>query len=83
MLNITLTFRATKLLHYFVNHRNQLLKREQLLENVWEEEGILIGRSLDVFVSRLRKILKADDSLTIKTVHGVGYRLEVLPIANP
>lgn len=75
---ITLTFRETKLLHYFVNHNGQLLKREQLLENVWEEEGVIVGRSLDVFVSRLRKILKGDDSLVIKTVHGVGYRLEVL-----
>ena len=73
---ITLTFRETKLLHYFVNHSGQLLKREELLENVWEEEGVIVGRSLDVFVSRLRKILKGDDSLVIKTVHGVGYRLE-------
>lgn len=74
---ISLTFRETKLFHYFVQHAGQLLTREQLLENVWEEEGIIVGRSLDVFVSRLRKILKADASLMIKTVHGVGYRLEV------
>jgi len=74
---ISLTFRETKLLHYFVKHAGQLLKREQLLEKVWEEEGVIVGRSLDVFVSRLRKILKADDALMIKTVHGVGYRLEV------
>lgn len=72
-----LTFRETKLLQYFANHANQLLKREDLLENVWGDEGVLVGRSLDVFVSRLRKLLKADSSLQIKTVHGVGYRLEV------
>ena len=74
---VTLTFRETKLLHYFVSHVGQLLKREQLLEKVWADEGVIVGRSLDVFVSRLRKILKADASLVIKTVHGVGYRLEM------
>ncbi len=79
---VSLTFRETKLLHYFVNHANQLLKREQLLEKVWEEEGVIVGRSLDVFVSRLRKILKADESLVIKTVHGVGYRLETKPVSD-
>lgn len=73
----TLTFRETKLLHYFVSNVGQLLNREQLLEKVWADEGVIVGRSLDVFVSRLRKILKADASLGIKTVHGVGYRLEV------
>ncbi len=75
---VTLTFRETKLLHYFVSHVGQLLDREQLLEKVWADEGVIVGRSLDVFVSRLRKILKADGSLIIKTVHGVGYRLEVI-----
>ena len=72
-----LTFRETKLLQYFVINTNQLLKREDLLENVWGNEGVIVGRSLDVFVSRLRKALKADTSLQIKTVHGVGYRMEV------
>jgi len=75
---ISLTFREMKLLHYFVQNAGQLLTRAQLLEKVWAEEGVIVGRSLDVFVSRLRKILKADDALLIKTVHGVGYRLEVL-----
>lgn len=72
-----LTFRETKLLQYFGEHPNQLLNRETLLAKVWEDEGVIVGRSLDVFVSRLRKILKMDPSLTIKTVHGIGYRLEV------
>lgn len=72
-----LTYRETKLLQYFGEHPNQLLNRETLLEKVWEDEGVIVGRSLDVFVSRLRKILKPDNSLTIKTVHGIGYRLEI------
>ncbi len=72
-----LTYREAKLLHLFINHPNQLLEREFILKAVWEDEGIIVGRSLDVFVSRLRKLLKADATVQIATVHGVGYRLEV------
>ncbi len=72
-----LTFRESKLLHYFAEHANQVQSRQSLIENVWEDEGVMVGRSLDVFISRLRKILKADESVQIKTIHGVGYRLEV------
>ena len=72
-----LTFRENKLLHYFAGHPNQILEREKILSEVWGDEGIIVGRSLDVFVSRLRKILKEDGLVKIKNVHGVGYRLEV------
>lgn len=72
-----LTYRETKLLRYLCDHRNQLLEREQILKAVWEDEGILVGRSLDVFVSRLRKKLNGDGSVRISSVHGVGYKLEV------
>ncbi len=71
-----LTFRESKLLNYFATHANEVLNRDTILAAVWEDEGIVVGRSLDVFISRLRKILKADDSVAIKTVHGVGYRME-------
>jgi hypothetical protein len=73
----SLTYREAKLLHLFIAHPNQLLEREFLLKSVWEDEGIIVGRSLDVFVSRLRKLLKVDEAVQIATVHGVGYRLEV------
>ncbi|MFD2571026.1 helix-turn-helix domain-containing protein [Spirosoma soli] len=76
----TLTYRETKLLRLFVSHPNQLLERDFILKSVWEDEGITVGRSPDVFVSRLRKILQNDSTLRIATVHGVGYRLEVEPI---
>ena len=72
-----LTYREAKLLHLFVNNQNQLLEREFILKSVWEDEGIIVGRSIDVFVSRLRKLLQEDTSLKIVAVHGVGYRLEV------
>ncbi|NUN99496.1 MAG: response regulator transcription factor [Saprospiraceae bacterium] len=72
-----LTYREAKLLQLFLSHSNLLLEREFILKSVWEDEGIIVGRSLDVFVSRLRKLLKADNAVQIATVHGVGYRLEV------
>lgn len=73
----SLTFRENKLLHFLVRHTNQVVTRETLAAEVWEDEGVIVGRSLDVFISRLRKILKADETVMIKNIHGVGYRLEV------
>jgi Transcriptional regulatory protein, C terminal len=72
-----LTYREAKLLRLFVNHPNQLLEREAIMKAIWEDEGITVGRSLDVFVSRLRKLIQADPSVQIVTVHGVGYKLQI------
>lgn len=71
-----LTFRETKLLRLFAANLHRLLERDFILREVWADEGVLVGRSLDVFVSRLRKKLAPDPSLAIVAVHGVGYRLE-------
>jgi hypothetical protein len=70
-----LTYREAKLLRLFVNNQNQLLERDFILKSVWEDEGITVGRSLDVFVSRLRKMLLSDSTVQIVTLHGVGYKL--------
>lgn len=72
-----LTYRETKLLLLFCTHANQLLERDRILKLVWEDEGVLVGRSVDVFVSRLRKLLKEDPTVKFVNVHGVGYRMEV------
>ncbi len=77
-----LTYRETKLLHLFVSHRQQLLERDTILQEVWNDEGIIVGRSVDVFVSRLRKMLRDDPAVRIATVHGIGYRLEVADAAS-
>ncbi len=77
-----LTFRENKLLHLLVNHANQVVKRETILAEVWEDEGVMVGRSVDVFISRLRKYFSDDDSIEIKNVHGVGYRLNVFHLHN-
>ncbi len=71
-----LTFRESKLLQLFCNHQNELIDRDDILKAVWEDEGVLVGRSVDVFVSRLRKVLKNDASLKITNVHSRGYRFE-------
>lgn len=71
-----LTYREAKLLQLFAARPNQVLERDFILKSVWEDEGIIVGRSVDVFVSRLRKLLRDDPSLRLVAVHGVGYRLE-------
>lgn len=71
-----LTFRETKLLKLLATSPNQLLERDLILQEVWADEGILVGRSLDVFVSRLRKKLSIDTTVSIVSIHGIGYRLE-------
>jgi DNA-binding response OmpR family regulator len=72
-----LTFRESKLLLLFANNPNKVLTRNDILAAVWEDEGVVVGRSPDVFISRLRKLLRHDPAVQLKNVHGVGYRLEL------
>lgn len=72
-----LTYREAKLLNLLLAHQNQVLERDFILKSVWEDEGIVVGRSLDVFISRLRKMLVNDAGIKLAAVHGIGYRLEV------
>ncbi|GAB4018044.1 winged helix-turn-helix domain-containing protein [Spirosoma koreense] len=72
-----LTYREAKLLQFFISHPNQILERDFILKSVWEDEGIVVGRSVDVFISRLRKLLQHDPTVRIIAVHGVGYRMEL------
>lgn len=73
---ILLTGKESKLLQIFAAAPNEIIDRQKL-QSVWEEEGVIVGRSLDVFVSRLRKRLEGDPSVKIVSIHGKGYRLEV------
>ena len=72
-----LTSRETQLLKLFASRPNQVVERSEILQTVWGDDNIFNGRSLDVFVSKLRKYLASDPSLEIKSVHGKGYRLVV------
>jgi hypothetical protein len=73
---ITLTGKETKLLTIFTRHLNELISRDQLQKEGWEEEGVITGRSLDMYVSKLRRHLQHDVSLKLVNVHGRGYKLE-------
>lgn len=72
-----LTGKEAELLHLLFAHLNHTLSREVILEEVWGNDAYYNGRTLDVFVSRLRKKLKADPSVKIINTKGVGYRLVV------
>jgi len=74
---IELSDKETKLLEIFATQQNQLIERDRLLKEVWEDDGVFTARSLDVFVSKLRKKLKGDPRIQIINVYGKGYRLEV------
>lgn len=70
-----LTQRETDLLKLLIEHKNQVLQRGIILEKLWGENDYFLGRSLDVFISRLRKYLKSDAVIRIENIHGVGFRL--------
>ena len=72
-----LTFRETRMLQLFCQHKNKLLERDFIMKLVWGDEVIIVGRSIDVFVSRLRKLLKDNPSVKISNVHSVGYRFDL------
>lgn len=72
-----LTFRESKLLYFLASNANEVVTRDTLTAEVWGDEGVIVGRSLDVFISRLRKLLKGDETVAIKNIHSVGYRLEI------
>ncbi|MCB0568622.1 MAG: response regulator transcription factor [Phaeodactylibacter sp.] len=74
--NYQLTQKEADLLKLFADNRSQVLKRSEILEKLWGEDDYFLGRSLDVFISRLRKYLRSDDKLKIETLHGVGFRLK-------
>jgi DNA-binding response OmpR family regulator len=74
---IQLTSIETRLLRLLGTRLNQLIARETIQKAIWEDDGYYVGRSMDVFISRLRKLLKPDNSVRIITVHGSGYKLEV------
>lgn len=71
----SLTKKEGSILKLLCMHRNELLKREQLLKAVWGKDDYFSGRSMDVFISKLRKYLKGDPDVEIANLHGVGFKL--------
>lgn len=74
---MNLTAKESHLLHALCNHKNMLVTKESLLLSVWGDDSFFNSRSLDVFISRLRKYLKEEENLSILNIRGVGYKLVV------
>ena len=72
----TLTQREADVLLFLLQHKNTILKRETILEAIWGSDDYFMGRSLDVFISRLRKIMAEDASIKIENIHGIGFRFQ-------
>jgi len=73
-----LTLKEAQLLRYFIMNKNKILTREDILTEIWGEDDYFLGRSMDVFISRLRKYLSEDSGIDIRTVRGTGFILEEL-----
>ena len=74
---ITLTQKESDLLRFFAQHENKVLKRDEVLLNVWGKDDYFLGRSMDVFITKLRKHFKSDPNIVLETIHGVGFRLVI------
>ncbi len=62
------------LLRFLCQYPNRILKRDEILIAVWGKDDYFLGRSMDVFMSKIRKYLKADPNVVLETIHGIGYR---------
>ena len=69
-----LTQKEADLLKFLCEHPNRILRREEVLLNVWGKDDYFLGRSMDVFITKLRKHFKADPEVILETIHGVGFR---------
>jgi DNA-binding response OmpR family regulator len=65
------------LIQFLYHHKNQVLKREEILKAVWSTDDFFSGRSMDVFISRLRKYFKEDSSISIESIRGIGLEFKV------
>ncbi|MCO6161967.1 response regulator transcription factor [Flavobacterium sp. NRK F7] len=74
---ITLTEREASLLKLFLENRNTVLKRETILTSLWGNDDYFSGRSLDVFISRIRKILKEEPNVRIENIPRIGFKLVI------
>ena len=76
---IQLTEKEADLLNFFIQNNQRLIPRKDILESIWGENDYFFGRSLDVFMTRLRKYFQDDQSIKFESVRGVGFRIN-LPI---
>lgn len=72
-----LTTKENQLLHLLVKNQNEILDRQATLRAIWGDDNYFNGRSMDVYIAKLRKLLKEDESIEILNVHGKGFKLIV------
>jgi two-component system, OmpR family, response regulator VicR len=72
-----LTQKEADLLKMLLDHKNNVVKRSVILEKLWGEDDYFLGRSMDVFISRLRKYLSGDPKIKLDNIHGVGFKLVI------
>jgi DNA-binding response OmpR family regulator len=77
-----ITEKESDILKYLSDHRNKIIKREEMLKDLWGQNDYFFGRSLDVFITKMRKYLKEDPALSIENVFGVGFIFNV-PLTQP
>jgi hypothetical protein len=74
---IDLTKTETRVLRIFALSPNEAIERSRLQKEIWEDEGVIVGRSLDMFISKLRKKLEFDPNIRIVVIRGKGYKLQI------
>jgi len=72
-----MTLKEAELLKYLLKNSNRVMKREQLLKELWGEDDYFLGRSMDVFITRLRKYLQPEKTVSIDNIRGVGFILRI------
>jgi DNA-binding response OmpR family regulator len=74
---IELTGTETRVLSIFALSPNETIERSRIQKEIWEDEGVIVGRSLDMFISKLRKKLEFDPTVKIVVIRGKGYKMEI------
>lgn len=80
--SLDLTKTETRVLRIFALSPNEMIERSRLQKEIWEDEGVIVGRSLDMFISKLRKKLEPDPTIKIAAIRGKGYKLEISSLEN-
>jgi hypothetical protein len=75
--SIDLTKTEARVLRIFALNPNETIERSRLQKEIWEDEGVIVGRSLDMFISKLRKKLEIDPTIQIVVIRGKGYKLGI------
>jgi DNA-binding response OmpR family regulator len=73
-----LTEKESALIHFFYTYKNQMVKREQILKTIWGSDDFFSGRSMDVYISKIRKYFKNDSRISIESVRNIGIEFKII-----